>query len=191
MKKILLLPLCLLLFSGCGSRSSAAGDIQAQYSHIATAQLEAEVTLHDTQEEQHFTLQCDFTPERSTVTVTAPDTVKGITAAVTGEALTIEYDGTVLAAGEPGQFGPVNCLPLLLRTIGSGYLLEESRETLEGTPCCRLALDTSVGGTPLVCTVWLDEETLLPLYGEFSADGAAVVSARLLAFSCTLNDETN
>lgn len=189
MKKSILLPLCLLLFvSGCGSRGSAAGDIQAQYSRIATAQMEAEVTLHDAQEERCFTLQCTFTPERSTVTVTAPDTVKGITAAVTGEALTIEYDGTVLSAGEPGQFGPVNCLPLLLHTIGSGYLLEESRETLGDTPCYRLALDTSVGGTPLVCTVWLDQETLLPLYGEFSADGAAVVSARLLAFSCTLND---
>lgn len=190
MRKRILLPLCLLLLcSGCGNRSNDAESIQTQYSRVATAQMEAEVTFHDTQEERCFTLQCAFTPESSTVTVTAPDSVKGITASVTGDELTIAYDGTVLSAGGSGRFGPVNSLPLLLHAIGQGYLLEESRETLEDTACYRLALDTSVGDTALVCTVWLDEETLLPLYAEFAEDGAVVVSVKLLAFSCTLTEK--
>ena len=192
MKRILILPLCLLLLcGGCGKKSGAAADIQAQYSRIAAAQMEAEVTFHTTQEDRSFTLQCAFTPESSTVTVTAPETVKGITATVSGQELTIAYDGAVLSAGSAGTLGPVNALPWLLRAIGSGYLLEEGREALDGTDCYRLTLDVGTAAAPLKCTAWLDAETLLPRYAEFAADGAVVVSAKLLAFSCTLNEPEN
>ena len=95
MKRIVILPLCLLLLcGGCGKKSSTAANIQEQYSRVATAQMEAEVTFHTPQEDRSFTLQCTFTPEESTVTVTAPETVKGVTATVSGEELTIAYDGT-------------------------------------------------------------------------------------------------
>ena len=192
MKRILILPLCLLLLcGGCGKKSGAAADIQAQYGRIDTAQMEAEVTFHTTQEDRAFTLQCAFTPESSTVTVTAPETVKGITATVSGDELTIAYDGAVLSAGSAGTLGPVNALPWLLRAIGSGYLLEEGRESLDGTDCYRLTLDVGTAAAPLKCTAWLDAETLLPRYAEFAADGAVVVSAKLLAFSCTLNEPEN
>ena len=100
MKRIVILPLCLLLLcGGCGKKSSTAANIQEQYSRVATAQMEAEVTFHTPQEDRSFTLQCTFTPEESTVTVTAPETVKGVTATVSGEELTIAYDGAVLSAG--------------------------------------------------------------------------------------------
>ena len=188
----MILPLCLLLLcGGCGKKSSTAANIQEQYSRVATAQMEAEVTFHTPQEDRSFTLQCTFTPEESTVTVTAPETVKGVTATVSGEELTIAYDGAVLSAGSVGRFGPVNALPCLLQAIGSGYLLEEGRETLEDADCYRLTLDATAGDTPLKCTVWLDAETLLPRYAEFAADDAVVVSAKLLAFSCTLNEDAN
>ena len=190
MKRMLILPLCLLLLcGGCGKKSGAAADIQAQYGRIHTAQMEAEVTFHTPQENRSFTLQCAFTPESSTVTVTAPETVAGVSATVSGGELTIAYDGAVLSAGSVGRFGPVNALPCLLRAIGSGYLLEEGRETLEDADCYRLTLDATAGDTPLKCTVWLDMETLLPHYAEFAADDTVVVSVKLLAFSCTLNEE--
>ena len=144
MKRIVILPLCLLLLcGGCGKKSSTAANIQEQYSRVATAQMEAEVTFHTPQEDRSFTLQCTFTPEESTVTVTAPETVKGVTATVSGEELTIAYDGAVLSAGSVGRFGPVNALPCLLQAIGSGYLLEEGRETLEDADCYRLTLDAT------------------------------------------------
>ena len=192
MKRIVILPLCLLLLcGGCGKKSGAAANIQEQYSRIATAQMEAEVTFHSPQEDRSFTLQCTFTPEESTVTVIEPDTVSGVTATVSGEELTIAYDGAVLSAGSVGRFGPVNALPCLLQAIGSGYLLEEGRETLEDAYCYRLTLDVGTAAAPLKCTAWLDAESLLPRYAEFAADGAVVVSVKLLAFSCTLNESEN
>ena len=191
MKRLVALLLCLLLplCGGCGRRSSAAADIQEQYSRIAAAQMEADVIFHTAQEDRSFTLQCAYTPQQSTVTVTAPETVCGVTATVSAEELTIAYDGAVLSAGKGGGFGPVNSLPCLLRAVGSGYLTEEGRETLEGVDCRRLTLDTAVGDAPLVCTVWIDAQTLLPRYAEFASGGEVIVSARMLAFSCTLNEE--
>ena len=87
--------------------------------------------------------------------------------------------------------GPVNSLPFLLHTIGGAYLLEEGRETLEDTDCYRLTLDTTAAGTAVTCTAWVDAETLLPRYAEFSADGTVLVSVKLLSFSCTLNEPEN
>ena len=190
MKRIVVLLLCLLLplCGGCGKKSSAAADIQEQYSRIAAAQMEAEVIFHMPQEDRTFTLQCDFAPQKSTVTVTAPETVKGVTATIGEDGVAVIYDGAVLSAGKTEDVGPVNSLPFLLHTIGSGYLLEEGRETLEDTDCYRLTLDATAGDTPLKCTVWLDAETLLPRYAEFAADEAVVVSAKLLAFSCALQE---
>ena len=63
---------------------------------------------------------------------------------------------------------------------------EPRREVVDGS--YRLTLDATAGDTPLKCTVWLDAETLLPRYAEFAADDAVVVSAKLLAFSCALQE---
>lgn len=188
MKRIGVAALCLLILcSGCGERKDNTADIQAQYARIDTARMEAEVTFHTGQEDRSFTLQCDYTPEYSTVTVTAPETVKGITATVSGDGLTIGYEGAVLSAGNGGMPGPINALPYLLRTLGSGYLLEQGQEALEDTDCYRLTLDAALGDTPLKCTAWLEAETLLPRYAELAAEDTVVVSVKLLAFSCTLN----
>ncbi len=192
MKRLWIAGLCLLLLcGGCGRKTEQAADIQEQYARVNTAQMEAEVTFHTAQEARSFTLRCDYTPEESTVTVTAPETVAGITATVSGEGLTIGYDGAVLSAGSGGVPGPVNALPYLLRALGSGYLLEQGRETLEDTDCWRLTLDAALGDTPLTCTAWLEAETLLPRYAEIAMDGTVAVSVRLLAFSCTLNESDN
>ena len=193
MKRIVALLLCLLLplCGGCGKKSSAAADIQEQYSRIAAAQMEAEVIFHMPQEDRTFTLQCDFAPQKSTVTVTSPETVKGVTATIGEDGVAVIYDGAVLSAGRTEDVGPVNSLPFLLHTIGSGYLLEEGRETLEDTDCYRLTLDTTAAGTAVTCTAWVDAETLLPRYAEFSADGTVLVSVKLLSFSCTLNEKEN
>ena len=85
MKKLAITALCLslLLLTACGKEdTSSAAEIQRQYSLIATAQMEAELTYHSGGEERCFTLQCDYTPEKSEVTVTAPETVAGVSATV-------------------------------------------------------------------------------------------------------------
>lgn len=179
----------LLMVTACGEKASAAGEIQRQYGLIDTAQMEAEVTFRNGSDERCFTMQCDYTPDKAQVTVTAPETVAGVTATLTGEELTLNYDGESLSVGDMGALSPLASLPQLLRTIASGYVLEECQETLEDTSCCRLVLDTTMGGEAVQCSVWIDEATLLPRYGEFSVDGETITSVKMLAFSCTLQED--
>lgn len=192
MKKLAITALCLslLLLTACGKEdTSSAAEIQRQYSLIATAQMEAELTYHSGGEERCFTLQCDYTPEKSEVTVTAPETVAGVSSTVTGEELTLHYEGESASVGDKSGLSPLAALPQMLRAVGTGYLLEEGSETLGDIPCCRLKVDTTMGGEGVQCSVWIDEATLLPRYCEFSTDGETVMSINMLAFSCTLQEE--
>lgn len=187
---IIALLCALLMLTGCGETSSAAEEIRRQYGLIDTVQMEAEVTFHMSGEERCFTLQCDYTQDGANVTVTAPETVAGVTATLTGEDLTLTYDGESLSVGEIGGVNPISALPQMLRIIADGYLLEESGEKIEDIDCCRLLLDTTMGGEEVQCAVWIDEATYLPRYGEFSVNGETKVSVKMLAFSCTLREDT-
>ena len=192
MKQRILLPLlCVgLLLSGCGQKHSNAAEIQRQYGLIATAQMEAEIVFHNGGEDRIFTIQCDYTPAESAMVVTGPETVAGVCATLTGEELTLTYDGESLSVGEMAGVNPLSALPQLLHILADGYLVEEGRQTLEYVPCYRLVLDRSIGGETVVATVWIDEETLLPRYAEFAVNGATNVSINMLSFSCTLQEGT-
>ena len=77
-----------------------------------------------------------------------------------------------------------NCLPLLLRAVSDGYILEQGKETIEGQPCLRLALDATLpSGEKVLCTGWFYGADLTPCYAEFSQDGKLLVSARITYFT--------
>ena len=76
------------------------------------------------------------------------------------------------------------CLPLLLRAVSDGYILEQGKETIEGQPCLRLALDATLpSGEKVLCTGWFYGADLTPCYAEFSQDGKLLVSARITYFT--------
>ena len=98
---------------------------------------------------------------------------------------TLRSGDTLLPAGASTDVCPANCLPYLLDALSGGYLTEQNEETLEGTPCLRLSLDTAApSGAPVQCAVWLDKATLIPLYGEFSQNGQVVLTVKMLSFTC-------
>ena len=102
-----------------------------------------------------------------------------------GDTLSVRSGDTLLPAGASTDVCPANCLPYLLDALSGGYLTEQNEETLEGTPCLRLSLDTvAPSGAPVQCAVWLDKATLIPLYGEFSQNGQVVLTVKMLSFTC-------
>ena len=185
MKKIWIGILCLsCLLCGCAARETDAQLLQQQYGQIQRSRMDAEITCHLEKENRSFTVQCDYDKDSgASTTVTAPEELAGICADASGEDMSVTYDGVSLAAGETVDISPANCLPWLLRAAAEGYVLEEGRETIDGTDCLRVALDTTADSGKVLCTAWFDRQTLIPCYIEFSRDGKIMLTVRVLSFT--------
>lgn len=144
---ILWLLLAAVCLCGCGRKTASQTDaLRQRYRDMQAAHMEAEITCHLETENRTFTVSCDWTPTGAGTTVTAPEALAGLTASVSGEDLTVSYDGAALSAGSLRDVAPANCLPWLLHAVAEGYLAEAGRETLDGADCLRLALDTTAAG---------------------------------------------
>lgn len=172
-----------MLLCGCG-KDTRMEDLQQQYRAISASQMSAEIVCHLPSDNRTFTVSCNYDKEQgATTSITSPEEVKGISASVSGDSLTVTYDGMILPAGELTDICPANCLPYLLHAASDGYVTEYGSDTLEGRECLRTAFDTTAGsGQKILCTVWFDAESYLPDYAEYSVDGNVVLTARILSF---------
>ncbi len=186
-KALLFAPMLMLLLTACGGEEKdPAAELQAQYANLTGAVMEAEVSCHYADEDRAYTLLCDYAPERSTVTVLSPANLAGISATVENGTLTLSYEDISLDAGgySAAAISPVAALPKLMQAAASGYVTEKSEETVGERPCLRLACDLPDDeGT--VYTTWFDQETLLPLRSEISAEGTVVFEVAWTRFEVT------
>ena len=184
MRKIIpWLLLVTLLCAGCGKAREGEA-LQTHYAAVTCAELTADVTCHLPEETRSFTVACTYDAGGdSSVVITAPAELAGITATVSGEDLTLSYGELTLAAGSLTDLCVANCLPWLLKAAASGYVLEEGRETLDGRDCLRLALDTTApAGDKVVISAWFDAGTQEPVYGEFTMADQLVLTAEITSF---------
>ena len=186
-KALLFAPMLMLLLTACGGEEKdPAAELQAQYADLAGAVMEAEVSCHYADEDRTYTLLCDYAPERSTVTVLSPANLAGISATVENGTLTLSYEDISLDAGgySAAAISPVAALPKLMEAAAAGYVTEKSEETVGERPCLRLACDLP-DDEGSVYTTWFDQETLLPLRSEISAEGAVVFEVAWTRFEVT------
>ena len=180
--------LCAVLLCGCGGEKSLT--VQDQYRTVVSADMEAEVVSRTASDDRTFTLTCRYDRAgQSVTTVTAPEALKGLTAVLADGQLSLKSRDQLLPAGDATDICPANCLPELLRTLAEGYLKEQGTEPLGDTPCLRLTLETTgQSGAAVLCSVWLDESSLIPRYAEFSQNGNVVLTVRMISFACTTGD---
>ena len=177
-----------LLLSGCGGGNEVEDLALAIRDELTAAQVltaQASVTADYGQRVYGFELTMEAGPEETILTLTAPETVAGITARLRGEENTLEYDGLSVETGPLDEDGltPVSALPALLEAAEGGYLtactLEEDGSVLrvdcgdpEGTP-----------GTGVETTLWFDAASHALTRGEITVDG-------FRAISCEFSDLT-
>ena len=179
-----MITLCLLLTS-CGGAEEETMDIRQPYRDMTGCEMEAKVTCTQFDRLWEAELKCDWTAEESRVEVLAPEHIAGVTAALRGEELSLEYEDLCLDAGtlSSQRISPAACLPRLMSALQEGWLLEENEEVWGETSCRRLALDQSGGdGGKIVSTLWLNEEGM-PLRGEIAVDGEIILTAEFTAFA--------
>jgi outer membrane lipoprotein-sorting protein len=186
-KGLLYAPMILLLLCSCGATNEQTSDIQSRYANVESATMEAEVISHLEVEDRTYVLSRTYSAEgESQTTVVEPAELAGLMAGLTGEELTLTYDGSCLSAGEQNDVSPADCLPRLIRAIAQGYVKEQGNEKIEGVDC-RYALFDTTGrdGGKVAYAVWFAKDDGRPYYWEISCGGKVIMSGTCRSFSTT------
>lgn len=169
-KKLLPLMISLVLLCGCADNGEESFDkFAGGVAEADTVSFSADVRAEYSDKTAEFTLRYVQGPESAEVEITEPETVAGIKARVTGDALSLEYDGAILDIGSFGdtELSPMSALPLLVRAMTDAHIDIIWRE--DDMIAARL-----VPSDDMLVTLWLSSE-LVPLNAEISYKEQTVI----------------
>ena len=179
-----------LLLAGCGKAGANEAEelaltIRGEYLAMERCAAQAAVTADYGRRVYEYELAAAVSEEETVLTLSAPETVAGLTARLTGEENRLEFDGVSVETGPLDGEGlsPVSAIPALLEAARSGYItacaLEEEGALLrvdcgspEGTP-----------GTGAEIALWFDVSSHALMKGEISVDGFRVILCEFSGFT--------
>ena len=189
-KGLLFVPMMILLLASCagGTGMSEAEELaltmRGEYLAMTGCTMKAAITADYGQRVYDFELTAAVAGEKTTMTLTAPEEVAGMTAHVEGKDGALEYDGVWVETGPLDDSGstPISALPALLETARSGYMTACAME--EDTGLLRVEYGEPEGApdTGRVVTLWFDSAGHGLKQGEIWSDGFRVVLCRWLEF---------
>ena len=182
MKRIIPILLILVLLTGCaGARDTMDRAMALRSALLAKgAEFDATVTADYGDKTYSFGMHCRMEAQgKVTFSVTAPETIAGITGTVSASGGKLTFDGNALAFTllADGQVSPVSGPWLLMKTLRSGYLTSCGME--DG--CLRIAIDDSYEDDALHLDVWLDESDC-PKRGEILWKGRRILTVEIENF---------
>jgi len=170
MKRLCLPLLCVLCFvlSGCGQNAAKAHftDFTEQIKEKDTLSFTSDIRCEYEDKTVSFTLAYASDREGSSVTVIAPELVRGIRAHTKAGDTALEYEGIILDTGPLDDFGlsPMSALPMLVESIKNGYIDSVWEEKGEYAALI-------VPSDHMNVQLHLDKYTMCPVYAELVSDG--------------------
>lgn len=179
-----------LLLTGCGKAGGSEAEelalaIRGEYLAMDNCAAQAAVTADYGQRVYRYEMAVSVTGEETLLTLSAPETVAGLSARMTGEENLLEFDGVSVETGPLDDSGltPVSAVPALLEAAKSGYItacaLEEDGSVL------RVDCGDPAGspGTGAETALWFDAATHALMRGEISSDGFRVILCEFSDFT--------
>ena len=191
MRKLLFcVPMMILLLAGCGKAGGNEAEelaltIRGEYLASGGCAALASVTADYGQRVYEYEMSVSAAGEEAVITISAPETVAGLTARLAGGDGVLEFDGLSVETGPMDDSGltPVSAVPALLEAARSGYItacaLEEEGALLRvdcGDP-------SGTPGTGTETALWFDTATHALVRGEISVDGFRVISCEFSEFT--------
>ncbi len=183
MKRICAICLLLVVLTGCGAGNGEVGQASVLRQTILEGKeckFHGEVTADYGDAAYSFGMDCVRDNSGSMeITVTAPETIAGITAKIQGSTGQLTFDDKALFFEliADGQITPV-CAPwLLMEALCGGYISSCGQEG-KGI---RIQIDDSFSDTQYSAEVWTDEKQL-PAYGEIVWQGRRILSIDISDF---------
>lgn len=169
----------ILLLTGCGGGVNEAEQealaIRGEYLELSSWTAQAAITADYGQRICEYQMDMSVEGDQTTLTLTAPETVAGITAHMDGWDSALEYDGMMVETGPLDEKGltPLSAVPALLEAVRSGYITACSRteNDLLRVGCGDPELEPGQGREVVM---WFDSDHNL-VRGELLWDGMMVV----------------
>ena len=191
MRKLLLCVLMtIFLLAGCGKAGGNEAEelaltIRGEYLAMDSCALQASVTADYGQRVYQYEMAAAVCGEETILTLSAPETVAGLTARITGEDSLLEFDGVSVETGTLDSQGltPVSALPALLEAARSGYITACALEE-DGT-LLRMDCGDPAGapGRGTETVLWFDAGTHALRKGEISVDGFRAILCECSSFT--------
>lgn len=191
-KRLLFLPMMLLLLTGCGGgqegeqgAETLAVAIRGEYMAMTGYSLQAQVNADYGQRVYDFTLSVTSDGAETTVVVREPEMLAGITARLTADEGVLEYEDLSLETGflDADGLSPVSALPALMEAACTQYI---DRCTLaDGVLEVHCADPEQKAGDGQEVTLWFDAQTHALTGGEISQDGRRVIACEITEFTKT------
>lgn len=182
MRKLLLCVPMILLLAGCSPAKVSQAEelalgLRGEYLEMTACSAHLAVTADYGQRVYDYEMDAALEGEELTLTLTAPETVAGMTAHLSQGKGQLEYDGVWVETGTLDEDGltPLGAFPAMLEAIRGGYITAcslEEEETLLRLDC---GDPTASPGKGREVTLWLDVSTRNLVRGEIRVDGYHVI----------------
>ena len=181
-KRLLCVLMMTLLLAGCGQTGGNEAEelaltIRGEYLALDACSAQTAVTADYGQRVYEYELAVSVDGEETVLTLSAPETVAGLTARLAGPDSFLECDGLSVETGPLDGDGltPVSAVPALLEAARSGYITACALE--EDGALLRVDCGDPAGspGTGTEYALWFDAATHALTRGEISADGFRVI----------------
>lgn len=178
-----LMTMLFLLTAGCKSESSpvqAAVEFRAALVQAGGCSFRAEVTADFTDSVVSFTLDCQGEADGTTyLTVTAPETIAGITATVTDSGGTVTYDGMAMDFGllANGNVIPAAAPAIALCCWTGEYIAYAGQEEAG----YRASYEKNFDEKRLNVDTWF--ENGVPIYAEVCYNGTRILKMTISDFT--------
>ena len=179
-----------LLLAGCGKAGGNEAEelaltIRGEYLAMERCAARTSITADYGQRVYQYEMDVSAEGEDMALTLTAPETVAGLTARVTGEDSALEFDGVSVETGPLDENGltPVSALPALLEAARSGCIT--ACALAEDGGLLRVDCGNPEGrpGTGTEYVLWFDAATHALARGEISVDGFRVILCEFFDFT--------
>lgn len=183
MKKAAALLFVMLLLAGCSRGSEAIDRAMELRSRLLSGEgcgFTAQITADYGDEVHTFTVDCQGDHQGNlTFTVTAPESIAGITGTVSEEGGKLTFDDVALAFPllTQEQISPVTAPWIFLRTLRGGYLTSAG----DDDGLLRVTIDDSYDEDALQLDIWLDDGNI-PVRAEILYDGSRILSLSVSNF---------
>ena len=181
-KRLLCVLMMTLLLAGCGQTGGNEAEelaltIRGEYLALDACSAQTTVTADYGQRVYEYELAVSVDGEETVLTLSAPETVAGLTARLAGPDSFLEFDGLSVETGPLDGDGltPVSAVPALLEAARSGYITACALE--EDGALLRVDCGDPAGspGTGTEYALWFDAATHALTRGEISANGFRVI----------------